>query len=232
MLEEAINYPRSGEDAFRTIIIGGILLLFGWLIIPALLVLGYGVRVFRSTFAGEEVPPEFDEWGEMFVDGVKAFVIGFVYLLIPAIIVGISFGGVIASALAGNGEVGVGAISGAFVGFSLAFILSLIAWYALPAAIANFVRRDRMGAAFSWADLRHVLFSGTYAKAWLFALAVFIGGGIVAGVVNIVPLIGFVVAAFVNFYVIIAADRLYAQGFDDAMGMEPAPEAPTGQPTA
>jgi hypothetical protein len=35
MLGEALSYPRRGEDRLKTIGIGGLLLLFGFLLVPA-----------------------------------------------------------------------------------------------------------------------------------------------------------------------------------------------------
>ncbi|HML05873.1 MAG TPA: DUF4013 domain-containing protein [Methanobacterium sp.] len=49
-----------------------------------LLVYGYLFRVIKSPTWNRELP-EFDEWQEMFKDGIKVFIIGFVYS-IPAIL--------------------------------------------------------------------------------------------------------------------------------------------------
>lgn len=84
MLSEALEYPRARDDWFKSILIGGVLSLFSWLLVPAILVVGCIVRVLRSTMAGEETPSVFDDWGDLLRDGLRATIIGLAYGLIPA----------------------------------------------------------------------------------------------------------------------------------------------------
>lgn len=113
-----------------------------------------------------------------------------------------------------SGNLGPGAVAGA-----------------LP-SLANFVREDRNRGGVRVGAFRDVLFSGTYAVAWLLALALFVLGGIVVGVPNVVPFLGFVVRAFVSFYVALAPSCIHGRGFADAMPVDEAPEAPSGRPAA
>jgi len=56
---------------------GGFLGLLGIFLVPFLFVYGYLVRVLRVVIAGEtETAPMFEDWGELFADGLSAFVIG------------------------------------------------------------------------------------------------------------------------------------------------------------
>lgn len=224
MIEEAIAYPRAGDDAAKTILIGGVLALLSVLVIPALLLLGYLVRVLRSAEAGEEVPPEFEDWTDLFVDGVKAFVVVFVYSLLPWLVLAVTAGGTIAG-LAGPGELQPGAIAGAMLGLAVGGILWLLAFYVIPAALASFAEQDRIGAAFSTSVLGDVLTDSRYAVGWLLALVLFVAGGVVVGLLNVVPLLGFVVGAFVNFYVGVAAFYLYGQAFAEATTPGAPPES-------
>jgi len=81
---EALDYP--GSDLNKVLILG-ILNLISFLIIPVFLVVGYNLRVLKATIAGFDELPEFDEWGEMFIDGVKVFVVTIAYMIIPLIII-------------------------------------------------------------------------------------------------------------------------------------------------
>ncbi|KUK00869.1 MAG: Uncharacterized protein XD44_1061, partial [Methanobacteriaceae archaeon 41_258] len=85
---EALDYP--GSDLNKVLILG-ILNLISFLIIPVFLVVGYNLRVLKATIAGFDELPDFDEWGDMLIDGLKVLVVGIVYMLIPIIII---FGGV------------------------------------------------------------------------------------------------------------------------------------------
>ena len=66
MLEDGLSYPIRGDWIGR-IVIGGILGLLTVLVIPAFLVVGYLVRVLEETVAGDEVPPEFTDWGGLLI---------------------------------------------------------------------------------------------------------------------------------------------------------------------
>lgn len=226
-IEAAIDYPRNGDDALKTILIGGALGLLAVLIVPGVLLLGYFVRVLRSAEADEETPPTFGDWGDLLVDGLKALAIILVYSLVPLVVLAVTVGGTVVAALAG--DVRPGAIAGAMLGFAVGGFLWLVASYVIPAALASFASADRIGAAFDATVLRGVLLDGRYATGWLIALLLFVVGGVIVGVLNVVPFLGFVAGAFVNFYVGVAAAYLYGHAFVDASAGDVPPES-TPQP--
>lgn len=209
MLTESLDYPRESDEWVKNVLIGGVLTLFGFLLVPTFVLLGYLMRALRGTMAGDQRPPAFDRWGEMTVDGLKAFVVTFVYGIVPSIVV-LVFGGLglIGMVAGANGDSGLGAVVGgltAFAGLLLGFVLSLVAAYLVPAALANYAETDRIGAAFDFAELRPVLTSGQYASGWLIAAVVVVGASVVTGLLNVVPLLGLVVGAFVSFYALVSA---------------------------
>jgi len=238
MIQESLQYLRTDEDRWvRTVLIGGILSLLSVLVIPTFLVLGYLVRVMRGTMHDDDHPPVFDEWGDLFVDGLKAFVVVFVYGLVPAIIAAVVIGGGILSFAVGGGAessslIGLGMV-GVLVGSLLAIVLSLLAAYVIPAAIAAFAETDKIGAAFSFGELRPVLTSGTYATAWVYGIAILFAAGLIAGLFNVVPVIGQVATGFLGFYAAVSAYYLIGHAWgelrdvemterDDTMGESPA----------
>jgi hypothetical protein len=222
MLNESINYLRSSEEWVKTVLIGGILSIFGFLIVPAILVVGYLLRVLRGRMHGEEEPPVFDDWGEMLREGAYGFAIAVVYGIVPgivgAVVVGLGVGGAMA-----GGDNGVTAFLGgvvALVGGLLLLVLSLVVAYVLPAALANYVEKERFGAAFSVADLRPVLFSGKYATAWGIGFGVILVAGFVSGLLNVVPFLGALVGAFLSFYAIVAAYYCVGTAWAELQGLE------------
>ncbi|AKU08855.1 DUF4013 domain-containing protein [Haloferax gibbonsii] len=228
MLSESLNYLRNGEDWVKTVLIGGVLGLLSFLIVPTFLVIGYLLRVVRATMKGDEVPPVFDDWGDMAIDGVKGFAIAFVYALVPAIIAGVfGFAGIVGAAAGGSDA--AGALGGivALVGLLLAFVLGLLAAYLIPAALSNYAETDRMGAAFDFGTLRPILTSGKYATAWLTAFAVLFASSIVVGVLNVIPLLGFVVGAFVTFYAAVAAYYIIGKTWGELHDIEMMDEGET-----
>ncbi|MFC6862879.1 DUF4013 domain-containing protein [Halomicroarcula sp. GCM10025817] len=238
MLEDALKFPWKGEKNVETIIIGGVLSLLGVFIIPTLFVYGYLVRVIRQVGAGDdEVPPVFDEWGELLVDGVLAFVISLVYFLVPAIVISVGVLAWILPVGVGTSVGGTGGNSVAILGVLLAFataavgVLTLLAAvYLFPAAIAAFARTGSVGAAFSPSTIRTIGTSEDYAVAWLIAIVIGVIAQIVAGAVA-VTVLGLIFVPFITFYGNIASAYAIGRGIEDAdRPGEQAGESATGRP--
>lgn len=205
MISEAIRYLSESDDAVMTVLLGGIMTLFAFLIVPLFAVAGYMVRVLDRTATGEDEPPVFDDWRALIVDGAKASVIAFVYALVPTavLVVFLLSGGL----LGATGSDLLGAVGGltALVGGIVWLALTLAVAYAVPAAFANFAETRRIGAGFEWSTMRRVLVDRTYATGWLTAFAIIVVGGVVSSLLNVVPLLGFIASAFVGFYAAVAA---------------------------
>jgi hypothetical protein len=210
MFEEAINYPREGEAGWTTIAIGGVLGLLSFLIVPTFLVLGYGARVLRAAAADPETEtaPVFDEWGDLFVDGLKLFVVGFVYLLVPLLVLGVTAGGFILAVLSGSESLSIAAIFGALGGLTIAGLLTLLVYYFLPAALTFVATSGNVGDGFDVGRIRALVTTREYAVRWLVALAVLFVVGAVASVLGATG-IGGLLVPFVAFYGSVAAYYLY-----------------------
>ncbi|WP_306052407.1 DUF4013 domain-containing protein [Natronococcus wangiae] len=230
MLSEAIEYLKNSDDAWKTSIIGGVLLLFSFLLIPIFLVWGYIVRVLDRTSRGDDEAPVFEEWGELTVDGAKAFAIILAYSLVPVVVGGILFGGVWLATGGTPGSIGA-------AGFVLAGLLTVAlfvaAAYVSPAALANFTAERRIGAGFDLESLRPVLSTGTYATGWLLAAGIVIVGSFVSGILNAVPFVGTALGAIVAFYALVAAYYVIGRTWRDLHPVsvdEPNEESPTERP--
>lgn len=236
MFQDAITYLKDSDDAVETVLVGGILTLFAWLLFPAVLLAGYLQRVLRRTSAGEPAP-SFDDWGEMFVEGLKAIAVGLAYLLVPAVLSLVLIGSTVLFAVPtesvsgpitdpvttapqatdGVGLLGLLAILAAVVVTLLAW---LAAWYAMPAALARLAIERRLGAAFEFGTLAPVLRSGTYATGWLIAFVVLVVGGALVGGLASIPFLGWALVPFVAFYLDVVAYALYGRAYGDATHTE------------
>lgn len=210
-INDIATYPMKRDNWLTTVLVGGILVFLSFLVIPIILVYGYVIQVIRDTQQGRPEPPAFGDWGTLLVDGVKAWVIGIVYMLVPAIVATITVGGALTSlALEGN----LGATLGALLfGFLISAVLGIVFGYVAVAAIVNFAREDRLGAGFDFTVLKQVALHRDYAVAWLAALLVFV----VAGIVTALPLVGWIVGPFASFYAITIAGNLWSSGVSAAL---------------
>ncbi len=154
IISEALRYPSSN---WTKVIILGIILIVSILIIPVFLAIGYLFRIIKATLAGINELPDFDDLGNMFVDGLKVFVVGLVYA-IPLIIIGF-----ILSAMLGVGQntaLNAGTITGFNVfSFVAVYIIYLIVGIIIGLiefmAIANMALYDGdLGAAFKFNEIR------------------------------------------------------------------------------
>lgn len=224
MLEEAIRYPWNGEKNVETILIGGVLTLLGFLLIPMLPVYGYVVRVLRDVSTGDdEFPPVFEDWESLFVDGLKAFVVLFVYSVVAALVVGLVVLGLVlpVTFTQGPGTGGpnvLGLVLALFVA-AVAVVVSVAVAYLLPAAVAAFARTGRLGAAFSPGEIRSIGGHRGYAEGWVVALVVTILVSVLGGVVSATG-VGALLAPFISFYGTVAAAYAIGEGISDLVVVE------------
>lgn len=211
-LEAALRYPMDSDDWVTTVLVGGVLSVFGFLLLPLVFVYGYLVRVVRRRLEDDPVPPTFDDWGDLFSDGLRGFVVVLVYMLVPAVVGAATVGGSIAAMATGTRGGAAAGVGGLLLGLLLTTLLALVFGYAAAAALVNFVREDRLGAAFDVGLLRDVVTTREYAVAWLLSVVVLFGASLVAGALNAIPLLGAVVGAFLLFYAQVSAAKLWADG--------------------
>lgn len=261
MIEDAVTYLTRRDDWVKQEAIGGGLLVVSGLlnmvasfflatlllafisffiyplaILAALPVGGYYIRLFRRTVEGNDVPPEFSNWGELFKEGALALVIGIVYLAIPAFT---AFAGVVLFVLWGASlpdfqqpgttptetipELTTGLGAGVIIVFLVAFVLWLVFSYLVTIALINFARRRSFGAAFDFSTIMGVAGSGDFLVGWLIGYFVF---GFVAFIIYVVlafiPFVGPfllvpLVVPFITFYITVSSNRLFASAFRKAV---------------
>ncbi len=84
MIVSAARYAFSNMTA---LLIGGIVIALSFLIIGLPFFLGYITRCMREIVKGNGVMPEWDDIGQMFVDGIRMTGVFFVYVAIFAVII-------------------------------------------------------------------------------------------------------------------------------------------------
>lgn len=219
MIEDALAYPRAREDWLGTVVIGTLLMVFAPLIVPGLILQGYLLRVARSAADGDSQPPDFSDWGTLLVDGVKAFVVAFVYGIVPAAVVGgvvtVLAGGAALSALSGEPATaaGFGIAIAAFV--LLMFPVLILFGYLTVVAQLHFAITGDLGAAFRLREVIGIGFDGGFFVAFLTALLLGLVLSIVGGIL-VVVLVGFLVF----FYALVVVFYVYGRGYAEATGRD------------
>jgi hypothetical protein len=214
MLSDALRYPANSDGWIRTILIGGLLTVLSVLILPWFLLQGYYVRVLHGVTNDDPVPPRFDEWGDLLVDGLKLFVLN---VLVTIVFLGVQ---VAAAALADagsflsappTGPAGPGSAPSALVIFGLFGVILLIS-YVVPAMFANFAREDSLAAAFDVSAIRAGALTREYLIAWVLAVVVGVVLGFVASLLSLL-----LVGLFGLFYVQVVTYYLFGRGFAEGL---------------
>lgn len=220
-IESLARYPTESDDWIATVLIGGLALLFSFLIVPLFAVAGYGVRVIRAGMDDADEPPVFDEWGELLREGFVASVIGFVYQIPPLIVLVVFVGGSLVALLTGT-DAGAGlGLVGLLGGVLVWWLLSLVFGYVGFAGVANYAREGTFGAGFDFGVITDVVTDGDYLLAWAYIVVLNVVVGVVTSVLNAVPFLGAIVGVFVGFYALIIAGWLLGNGFAAATGYSP-----------
>jgi len=225
MLEDALSYPTNGESGLVRILIGGALGLLSVLLLPAFVVAGYMVRTMAGASRGEPEPPAFDDWGGLFVDGLKATAAGLAYSFGPILVI-VAVAAVVGAGASAGGDAG-GALAGlGILAILLVVVLLFVIQYAVPAALTNLGREGSLGAAFDFETLKPVLTSGEYLKAVLLVFGIALVSGTALSVFAVVTLgLGYLVTPFFYFWLYLAGGYMFGTAFGSVV------DANHGEPT-
>ena len=156
-LARGFRFVPEDPDWSKKVLIGGVFMLLASVLVGAVFVAGYGVRLIRNSARGEPRPlPEWDDLGGIFGDGIRALALYLAYAL-PVMLVPLSFVLVVALASAGISGTGSHGASDAFAALAAMGVMGVYAFMAVamlalslyvPAALARFVMLERLGAGF------------------------------------------------------------------------------------
>ncbi len=221
---KAFSYVFEDENWVTKVLIGAGMFLLGFLIIPLLIVVGYGVRVTRNVIEGAEKPlPDWDDWGGFIKDGLMMAII-FIGYAIPIFLLMI-LGGVF-SALGNRG--GAAAIF-ALIGFlfsCIQFIYSIALALILPGIVGRYAATGEIGAAFAVGEIFQSFKENV--GLYLMAFVVYLVAQIVGSLGMIACGIGVLFTAFYSQLIVAHAyGQVYREAFGGGGTIEPAAEAPS-----
>jgi hypothetical protein len=164
------------------------LLLITISIIPIVnfIMFGYLMEIFR----GARAAPELDDYGRLFVDGFKLFIVGLIYAIPLIVLYVLLFGASLAMISSGSDTAAAAGFGTMMIGMLIVFVLGLvIALFEVIGAI-RLARTDSIGEAFDFsAILGHIgrIGWGPYVIA---LVVVIVAIGVVEIVLSIIPILG------------------------------------------
>ncbi len=193
---EEIKFPSKDSEWIQKVLIGGVVAIIP---IVNLIAGGYFLKVMKGAMDGKPGIPKWDDWGNLFMNGLMAAIIGLIYMIIPILILVVSAGNIIGAAISENPEMLFTAIAGALGGFLIAALLALIFGFLLPMALSMYVRENNFGAAFRVSEVISRIRSvfGDYLTVFVIVIFLYLVIGVLSGI----PLLGFLIMIFGSFYV-------------------------------
>lgn len=173
-LKQLLGFPFKDREWLVKMLLGSVIT-----IIPILnfLSLGYFIRSINYGWRGRCNMPDWDNWSELFRDGLMVFIISLAYLTIPLVL------GSLLAMLPGIGIV---------IAPIIIFIMGLI----IPMAIANYAMRRNIKDAFSLGEIFYLVSRvfNLYIIGYIAAtLGVILGVALLLGL----PFVGFIGGVFV-----------------------------------
>jgi len=194
-----------------------LLLIISCIIFP--LIMGYMLRIYR----GADKAPELNEWGSMFIDGIKLFIVALVYCIpvfIIAFAVGLSAMVTAAMTMSAQGQTNPEGLMALIGGFLFALIILIMVWIIIEiimaTAVVRFARTNSFGEAFNFtAIFAHIGKIGfvPYLVA-LIVMAVIIG--IIEMICMVIPFIGMLLLIIITPVILLFQARYLALLYDSA----------------
>lgn len=218
---KAFTFVTEDERWMGKIGIGVAISLLSFLIIPIPLLVGYLVGITRNVKKGLERPlPEWDDFGQLFKDGLAVMVGQIVYTLPFWVIMCIAiFASVGLGGLADVNEdmmaAGFLATWGLVVCLSLVFAVAL--FFLSPAIVIQYVNTNELGAMFRFGEVIAIAREnvGEIVIAALASFAASLVLSVVLGAVNIIPCLGQIISIVVGIaagpYLTAVTGHLYGQ---------------------
>jgi len=180
-LNDSLEYAK---DAVWEKWVRWLLLIISTIIFP--LILGYELEVYR----GKKPAPEPADWGKLFIDGIKLFIIQLIYA-IPVLLVALIFiGGGALMAMSGSPGAVVAAVGSIIIGVLITVIVAIIIGLFEAMGVVRFARTGLMGEAFNFNAILDRIGKIGWGSYILALIVVFVVAFIIAGILSLIPLIG------------------------------------------
>ncbi len=210
---KAFLFVRDDEGWIAKLLVGAVMVMFLFLIVPALWLLGYQIALIRNVMDGQEhpLPAWGDNPGEMIKDGLMVFLAGLVYAL-PIILM--SACNVAASAaFSGDSDTEVLALGVNIVFACFAFIWGIAIAFMAPAIYIQYARTGQFGALMRFGEV--FAFARDNAVDILLTLVANWAAGVILGVIFVISIIticGWIAVMFIGpVWITYSLAHLYGQ---------------------
>lgn len=187
-------FRRPFQD-IKSLLIGIVIMLIP---IVNFIGIGYLLQCAKSAVKHNYKLPVWENWLDLFIKGIIAFVIFIIYSIPAGIILlltGLKAAGSLSGMMSGGMMALIPIVATAGTGLLIAVVVEIVFLLIGTAAIVRYADKGNLGAAFEVGAIVKKAFTGTYFAAWLV-------GGIYAlvlsAILGLIPWIGGAIAAFIG----------------------------------
>lgn len=203
-LNNSFAFARKLFSDFGRLVI---LIVLDLIPIVNLIVTGYASRVLKESPAADS-PPKLENYGDLFMDGLKIAIASIIYMLIPLILIAAGFGSVFAAMVTGGspnftwggftsaymGLLGGAGIVLVLIGLLVAFVMLIL----VAAGVAHMIKTGKFGKAFAFGEILGIIGKIGWGRylAWLVLIVVI--AAIVGAIAGALPFVGWIIAAIIG----------------------------------
>jgi hypothetical protein len=220
-INQAFRFVFDDERWTNKILIGVLMSLLSFLIIPAFMLSGWVLQIVRNVMNGVKQPlAEWDDWGKLLRDGFNLFIAQLVYAL-PLLVIFFVFiltsGGFAALSDASEDVAAAGFMASFGLLGCVALLYGLALLFLTPAITIQYAMTDELGACFRFGEVFAI--AREYFADILISVVVVIvaavGLSLVTGVLSLIPCLGWIAAAVIGLafgpYIAAVTGHLYGQ---------------------
>lgn len=155
--------------------------------------MGYAMKILR----GEKPAPEVEDWGTLFIDGIKYIIIMIIYMIPAMIVLFVFVGASVLGAMSNDPTAIMAAIGSMLIGLLLFAVIALItSIFALIGAV-RFARTGSIGEAFNFSAILATIEKIGWVP-YIIALVVYFVVAVIYGfiisIIQMIPILGFLIS--------------------------------------
>lgn len=222
-IRKAFAFVFEDREWLTKVLVGVLMSIFAWLIVPAFMLTGYMVEIIRRVMDGVESDqelPAWDDWGKLLKDGFFVTVATFVYTLPFLLLMAVGFGttigfGSLSDANEAIASAGLMATWGVVGCLGLLFAIALL--FLTPAITIQYAIKDDFGACFRIGEVFDIIRNhfADILITFLVLMAASFVLSVATGVLSVIPCLGWIAAVIVSMlfgpYILMVTGHLYGQ---------------------
>jgi len=158
-------------------------------ILLGLPLMGYALKVLR----GDKPAPEVEDWGTLFIDGIKYLIVAIIWMLPVYIVLGILMVIGFGAAMTGDESAAMAGIGIMIIGMIIVAILAIIIALFMMIGVVRFARTGSIGEAFNFSAIRSTIAKIGWVPYIIALIVLMVCGAIfsiVMGILMMIPILG------------------------------------------